>query len=671
LAGVFLAINPVLNLYLPRCFLDEQYIIQSMQVYYIKKYTLFVLALFPILLAAQPPGNTSPTPRSSGSQTEVELDTFDIFYFYAENPNQEIPYSDSTLGNYYRQYDPVRKRMLDYRHLGNLGSAHEPIVFQPATRRGFDVGLNQFNLYHVTGRALSFYRIQRPISIVSYTLGSEQADGYLTARFSRNFANGLNYSLDYRRINQLGEREQYPNQNTRDIAFSNGMSYKSENNKYEAFFSYSANTIEQEDNGGLLEEPVAGEEFTSASAAEVFLPDARTRHAHREFMYTHYYRFGGGVDSIKGNLRSFTISHQAILNNSSYKYYDEYSVNQDSSFYNAYPALLPDPRGNRLFFRHRKLENSLRLATFKLSDSKAKNQRDLLEVGAVQSIHWLTQTRADSTINNLFLTGRYRFNPNQRLLIDLSGHFGVWDNAGDYRLSGVLYFDFNKLGRLKLEGLNQLYEPNLMQHRLYLSEQLVYNNNFDKTLSTSIAATYELPAFQLMASGRYHLLNNFIYFDTNGLPVQTGVPLSIAQLIVQKNFSFGPVHLDNTVALQQASEDFIRLPAIYSKHSLYYSGFWFKVLNVRLGFDARMNDSYFAHYYNPVIGQFQLQDRRSVDFYPAIDAFFTFRVTKFRFFFKWENATSVLLNDQFYYQTAFYAHPSQAVRIGIKWRFLN
>ena len=643
-------------------------------------YSSFLLILLaPALLQAQQPplptgSSSSRSSRSGEKQDEVEVDTFEIFYFFADNPNQEIPFSDSTLGNYFRQYDPVRKRVLDYRHLGNLGSAHEPIVFEAAWRRGFDVGLHQYDLYMTPGREMPYYRIERPYSNVSYTLGSEQADGYTTAQFSRNFADGLNYSIDYKRITQLGTQSQYPNQNNRNTAFTNGMWYESKNGRYEGFLSFAANTIQQEDNGGLISEPIAGGQFSTPSSAEVFLQTARTRHAHRELMYTHYYKFGGGQDSIRGPRRSYTIAHQAIFDNSTYKYYDEYDQAQDSSFYNFFPSFLPDLRGTRFYLKHRKLENSLRLATFKLdsrNQDRAKNQRDLLEVGAVYSLHQIEEAGADTTINNLFLTGKYRFNPNERLRINLYGHFGLWDNAGDYRAEGNLFFDFNKVGSLSLAAINQLYSPTLMEHRLYLSEQQVYRNDFGKTLSTTLSATYSLPVFQLELTGRYHLLNNYVYFDTLGLAQQTGIPISIAQLIIQKDFRVGSFHLDNTVALQQATEDFVRLPDIYSKHSLYYAGKWFKVLDVRVGVDLRFNNSFYAPYYNPVTGQFQLQDRREVEFYPAADAFFSMRVTKFRAFFKWENATAALITDQLFYQTAYYAFPSAVFRLGIKWRFLN
>ncbi|MCB0571239.1 MAG: hypothetical protein KDC66_15815 [Phaeodactylibacter sp.] len=622
--------------------------------------------------SGQPSGTGGANPREQG---EVEVDTFDIFYFYAGNPNQDIPFSDSTLGDYFRQYDPVRHRRLDYKNLGNLGSAHEPIVFETASRRGFDVGLNQFSLYLTPGSELPYYRIEKPFTLVSYTMGSQQADGYTTAKFSRNFANGLNYTLDFKRISQLGETSQYPNQNTRNTALATGLWYHGKRGRYDGFFSFAANTAEQEDNGGILREPQDEGDFSSPSSAEVFLADARTRHSHRELSYTHYYRFGGGQDTLGRVHRSYTVSHRLLYENSIYKYYDKYAVAADSGFYNLFPAFLPDQRGTRFYLDHRRIENSFQLATFKLgpaNQNRARNQRDLLEVGAVHTLNLLEEAGADSTINNLFLTGRLRVNPSERLLLNLYGHFGLWDNAGDYRLSGELFFDFKKVGQLRLNAINQLYSPSLMQHRLYLTEQEVYRNNFDKTLATTLAATYSLPHWKLNITGQYHLLNNYIYFDTLGLSRQTGIPISIAQLIVEKDFALmWNLHLDNLVALQQSSEDFIRLPSIYSKHSFYYAGKWFQVLNVRLGVDLRFNDSYFGNYYNPVTGQFQLQDRKEVEFYPAADAFFSMRVTKFRAFFKWENATATFITDRLFYQTAYYGFPSSVFRIGISWRFLN
>lgn len=599
-------------------------------------------------------------------------DTVGIFFIFADNPNRETPFSDSTLSDF-QQYDPVRRRAFDHRHLGNLGSAHEPIVFETVWRRGFDIGLHQFDLYMTSATQVRYHRLQKAFTNVSFMVGSEQADTYTTAQFSRNFAKGLNFSLDYSRMSQLGRSNQYPNQNTRNTSFNTGFWMQGQGGRYQAFLAVASNSVEQEDNGGLAVEPNLEGQFASPSSAQVFLNNGQTRYSSAELAYTQYFQLGGKPDSLKGLTRAFTLSHQALLGNYRYKFFDD-NVLADNAFFEWFPILGGDARGVRHFIQHRKIENSFRLSTFRLrakSTSEAKSERDLLEVGLVHTLHLLGQEPRDSTLNNLFLTGRWNISFGERMRLETYGHLGLLDNAGDYRAEGKLFLDFGSIGQLRGEFINQLYAPTLMQHRFFVSQRPVWNNDFRKTLSTTLGGTYNLPRLQLALTGRYHLLNNFIYFDTTAVPQQTAAPISILQFLIQKDFRVWRLHLDNTLALQTASSEVVRLPRIFGKHSFYYEGFWFGVLDVKLGIDLRYNDTFAANYYNPVTGQFQLQNRRDAAFYPAVDAFFTMRVTKFRAFAKMENLTNALLTDRFFYQTAFYAHPPSAFRFGIKWRLVD
>jgi hypothetical protein len=198
----------------------------------------------------------------------------------------------------------------------------------------------------------------------------------------------------------------------------------------------------------------------------------------------------------------------------------------------------------------------------------------------------------------------------------------------------------------------------------------LWNNNFAKTLETNISATFGIPDWKLRLTGGYHLINNYIYYDEQGLVQQTRTPISIGQLMVENTFRAGKFFLTNQVGFQVASESFIRLPEIHGKHSLYFAGDLFQVLESRIGFDLRYNTAYFSDTYSPVVGNFRLQNTQEVDFYPSVDAFFSLKVTKFRAFVRWFNLTGVLLPDRLYYQTAFYPYPRGSnLRIGIDWRF--
>lgn len=625
-------------------------------------------------------GGAPGSSNQSGTQEDFipETDTFGVFSFYAQRSNEQLPAVDTTLSGFFHQYDPARRQNVDWLNLGFLGSPAHPVDYRAPDRMGFDVGLHQFDLYFDYADEVPFYLLENPFSDLSFYQLGNQADIYFKGVFSRNFANGVNFSLNHERISVIGSENQYPNQRTLLNILSAGLWINPPGGKYESFFTFATNKVRQENNGGVAVEPASTNTsagiINSPSSAEVFLDDAQTDHVHNEFLYTHFLKFGGGVDSIKGQRRSFTIGHEVGFHDSEYRYFDPFvssgslPTSSDSAYYNNF---LVDRRGLRFYAGHRRISNSIRINTFKKRGGAGKGPSDYLELGLKHQIHWLDLEASDSTINNLFLTGALDFNPNDRLKIKTYGHLGIWDNAGDYKLSGNLILNFGKLGILKGEFVNQLNRPTLMAHKLIIAQRTVWDNNFSATLNTTIGGTYENPAWKFGVTGRYHLINNAIYYDEGGVANQTKTPISVFQLIVEKNFQLGRIHLDNVVVLQQSSENFIRVPDFYGKHSLYYHGKWFGVLNVRLGADLRLNNPYEAYGYRPLVGQFVIQENESVDWYPVVDAFFGMRVARFRAFAKWENLVNLANLDRLYYQTINYPHWWNGLRIGINWQFLN
>jgi hypothetical protein len=298
-----------------------------------------------------------------------------------------------------------------------------------------------------------------------------------------------------------------------------------------------------------------------------------------------------------------------------------------------------------------------------------------VEVGLVHTLHFIKQEPLEKrTQNDLFLTGKLNFSPGERLRIQTYAHLGAGANAGDFRLSGELFLNFKKIGTLRLEAVNQLYEPSLIAQRLFITQREVWNNDFKKTLETSLSGTYALPSFHFSVTGQYHLVNNLVYFDTAAMPRQSGA-FSMAQLMVRKDFHFKALHLENWAGLQEATQNVLALPRFYSKHSLYLQGHIFRnVMLTRVGLDARLITGYTPPTYFPLTGQFHLQNGQSLPFTPLLDAFLSFKVKTFRFFFKIENLLSRAY-DTFYFQTAGYPLPygfsNGGLRFGISWRLVD
>jgi len=595
-----------------------------------------------------------------------EQDTFGVYYFHPSTPTEIETFQDTFINDFH-QFNPTRTNRLDYANLGVLGSAHQELIFSPVFRRGFDVGLHQFDLYYIQPDEVKFYLLEVPFSNFFFSQGAEQADTYFKGQFSRNFSGGINVSLNYNRISQLGQTNQYPHQNVTQQALGTGLWWKSSGGKYDGFLYFASNTTEQQDNGGVAQEPIIGGEFSSPASATVFLREANTRYAHRHIGYQQHYKLFGETTE-RPDKRALTVSHDARFSSSTYKFADPAP---DSTYYQ---NLFVDERGLRMFMRTQSVQNALDISTFRLVQNdtlKVAQQRDLLRVGLVHQVNWVDQEAADTTINNLFLTGRWNFQPGDRLKLNTYAHLGLWNNAGDYRLSGDLFVDLRPAGQLRIQGINQLYSPTLQETRFYVSQRKIWDNDFSQTLSTSLAATYGLPKLGFSATGRYQLLNNYVYYDEQAIPRQIGEPVSILQLIVEQNFKLGWFHLDNILTLQNISEEVIQLPEFYSKHSLYVQGILFNnVLEFQLGVDVRLNADYFPYYYQPLVGQFILQNQQRQEFFPFLDAYASIKVDQFRFFVRGENLNN-LLTGEFYYPIAFYPQQIFYLRFGLGWRFIN
>ena len=635
--------------------------------------SFFLLVFSATLLFSQIPDNvpTRPSPQGQDSipdnlGTELAheiMDTSHIFYFYADNPYNQQPFNDTLLDSRFSQYDPARQQVVDYFTLGNLGSAHYPIFYNAYDREGFDIGLHQFDLYKA--KKLKYYVVETPYSEAFYSQGGDQEDSYFKGNFSRSFADGLNFSLNYSRINNIGS---YDRAKARNTSLALGMWLHRP--RYDGFLTYINNVIQQQDNGG-----VESDTFFNIPAYDqrVNIPPnletANTRHADESISFTQHLKLRKTNDSL-GIVpkRNFRVNHTITWQTLDYKFDDE-SVLDDSLYYK---QQLVDSRGLRQYIGANNLSNYFGLATFKSKDGTGLVQnRDNFEVGIKHRMYFVNHEPEDQrTVNNLMLMGKFSFVPNNKFSIKANGHFCLWDNAGDYKVNGLLDVDLGVAGKLGVSLKQQRYAPSLVQNRTYISQVQMWDSDFTKPIETKLSAAYTIPFIDVAVDGSYHLINNPIYFDTLATVQQFDGAANIVQMLFRKNLTIGQWHLDNTVALQNSSADIIRVPNFYTKNSLYFEGLVFrkKVLLLRAGFDLRMASDFYVPSYSAVIGQFHLQDQQIQKLYPIIDFALSFKVTRFRGFLRIDNITSYW-SDRIYYSTHLQPLYEANFRVGLTWRF--
>jgi hypothetical protein len=618
-------------------------------------------------LAQQPlPGRTDSLRRPAAP---VPADTvLPLQYSFAQSPERADHFTDTLPDTWFRMYDPARRQRIDWGTLGNLGSSARPLLFEIRPQRGFDAGIHPFRLYNLAPSDLRFFRNRRTFSEVYFAQGRTQFDGLVGAVFTRTFEKGLSIAVDYRSINNLG---QYQHQRDRHNALAIGV-WLPLGKRYQGFLTYATNTNRQQESGGIVTDTIFGEgQFNGPLDAEIRLPDrlALTRNFDWTVQLNQYLDFTG---SPEGGSRVFRATHQAAYGRQVFKFASpslgETPSAADSGFF---AGFITDPRGLRHYLSIDRLENHFTLATFR--SREAKRPSDVLSAGVRHTLFWINQEPEASTLTNLFLTGSLQITPSDRFGLQASGDFGLLDNFGEYRASGELSLGLGKAGRLSAGLLSQRRPPALIERRLFVTKQLVYGNDFVRPLENSLWGAYALPLIGLRLEGRAHVVNNFIYYGVDARPAQTTAPVQVVQFLVTENLRFGVLRLDNTVALQRYSRsDVLRLPEWFTKNSLYFDGKLFKRnLHLQFGFDFRLNSEFRPDGYQPLHGQFHLQDSLTQQPYPWLDAFAAFKIRTFRFFVRYENLRSIWEPGEVFYQTARYPLPFQSIRIGIAWRFLD
>ncbi|MBP7273548.1 MAG: hypothetical protein KA974_06885 [Saprospiraceae bacterium] len=624
---------------------------------------LWAICFVPIVTAAQLPNfnNTDPTQARDSVKLDSEFlpDTGSVSFFYLPDFHNVTQFSDTLLGDFFEGGHPLQQRAWEWANLGNVGSPAYPLLHQSPIRKGFELGMSQYDNYITTLEKFRFGKVSRSFSDIYYLQGSKQNDAFFKATLSRNFTHRINFTMDYARISHFGQYQNYRNKHT---SIGVGFWYHSKDDRYHLFLNYINNTLNGKDNGGISTDTLYDDNFYNQRLnVPVNLEDAVLRATHSTVAMTHFWQLSKKVkiDTIQQIVSSpLALIFQSQYVQQRYKFYDD-APTDDSLFYR---NQLVDERGLRLHFKQNIIHNTL---TFQYAPERAKL---LFAASATHSHRWFDEDTYLSNENNLFrLEAKANFQA-KTFYIQTLGRYILGN--GNIHLQGIMGSKLGKWGEWNVAARFLHYRPTEIERTAYLSEQLLWSNAFAHTTENQLEGSYGLPAWQLSVTMRYSLMHNFIYFDQAVTPQQISKPISILQWQIKKHFTLGAIHLDNYVAIQNISENVIRLPILYSKNSLYFEKNLFKkALLLRTGVDFRINSDFYGNAYAPQVGQFYLQDSVLLKAFPAIDVFLSFRVKKFRAFVKMENITTWFNGNKMYYTVPYYPMFDRYLRFGVAWSF--
>ncbi len=623
---------------------------------------LVLVSLFNIVELSAQFGDSRDFTRMGQQQTDsinkANLpDTIILRYFKLSDITTFYDFKDSTLDNFFHQYDPAKRRWIDYQNLGNAGSAARSQVYNSNPYVGFDEGLNQYDLYNFELDDFRFYENNTPMTNVFFTPVGGQQNFVIRSDFARNFNDGTSISLNYRRIRQEGF---YTNQLTKTTNFGASLRYQSENDKYTGFLSIISNVNEEGQNGGIAFDTFYMESILSdRKTVTVVSDDASTRHQQKQYSLINYYQ----LNKPAKNTIQYLLRYDLAFDNRYYKFTDPVTnTSMDSMEYGQLFAF--EDRGIRFYNNINKISNAFYAY---MSDGEKLNIR----VGLVYDRYSIDEQGFESGFNNLFADFKGDVPVTKSIAIKSSGQLGLGDGVGDFKLRGSLNLN---LGRwIDLNGGAEFYRytPNLISRSIVINgDQRWSNDDLTKPVGSDLFGEFEIPKLRIKGRIKQSLVTNAIYYDSTATVQQTEDIFSSTSISLANELKFWKLGMENYALFQIFSDNIYNLPYLHTKHNLHITGYLFdKALYARLGAEIRLTPSHTGADFNPVVGNFR-QSNETIEFYPMTDFYFTAKVKTFRLFLRFENLNS-LWQDKVAYQVAHYPQFDFKLRLGVSWLLLN
>jgi hypothetical protein len=547
--------------------------------------------------------------------------------------------------------------------LNNLGYSFHTISNLP------DIGFKgkQFNYLNVED--IKYYEVPTPTTEILYRTGLQQGQ-VLETLFSLNFSKRLNVSLSYKGIRSLGAYRQSLASNGN---FRTSFHYITKESRYAIRGHIATQDILNQESGGLTETSIESfisndENFTDRGRLDVNLDDSESLLEGTRYYFEHDFKLLSKKDSTSNkDFSNLKVGH--ILNSETKTYNFTQGTRTTAVFgdINATDAkdegVKSNITNNQLFLE---FNSKYVLGKFKI-------KTDLTSY----SYKYDTILNTNSTISKIELSGNaISFGAdwnakikNFKLNADASLTPGSSRLSGNY-LKGEAIYTKDSVFSLKASLLLSSKLPNFN----FLLHQSVYDDyNWQNNFSNVNTRDLGIHIQSKWVNGSVNLTNidNYTYFDENNAPQQFSNQITYLKAKVSKEFRYRKFAIDNTLMYQNVSSGntVFRVPEFVTRNTLYYTDYWFKKkpMQVQIGATFKYFTKYNANAYNPLLGEFTLQNDTEIGF-PTVDFFFNAQVRRTRLFFKIDNALSSF-GDRNYFSAPNYPYRDFTIRFGLVWNW--
>ena len=266
----------------------------------------------------------------------------------------------------------------------------------------------------------------------------------------------------------------------------------------------------------------------------------------------------------------------------------------------------------------------------------------------------------------------------------------VGKNSGQLKIDAAADLNFALFGdtvRLQASGFFHSTKPTFY-YRHYHSKHFWWDNDdLSKIMHSRIEGRFTYEKTHTTLRIAYDNIKNHTYFamgynitdsygrtgNTLGVEQKSGA-ISLLTLELQQRLRMGPLHWDNVITYQKASDnDVLPVPDLNIYTNLYLRFKIAQVLKCDFGADARYFTSYYAPDYSPALGQYAVQkgdSRTKVGNYPLVNVYANFHLKHTRFFVMMSHVNAGQ-GGRGYFYTPHYPLNQRIFRFGVSWNFFN
>ena len=604
---------------------------------------------------------------SINSKDSVRKPPNNLYKIYTLQKDTTFVDTSLTINSEYK-YNFLRKDIFGLMPFSNEGQTYNTLDYGLKNKSIMPmIGFSGKHFNYLEAKDIKYYSVPTPLTDLYFKTVMEQGqslDAFLTINTKPN----LNFSIAYKGLRSLGK---YVNFLSSSGNFRFTSSYFTKDKRYILNAHFTGQDISNQENGGIINTndfESGDDNFKERDRLDVYFEDATSLLKGNRFFVDHSFKLS------KSNPNSLVFIHQF---SQEYKFFE---FNQDNAN-TRFGASFSNRISNKT--RYNNLYNKLGVAY------KTKSYGDLEFFIEDNNYNYYYNSVVYDSFGNIsvpnsiserinMIGGNYTYFAN-KLIAKLSVSQAISDQGisnieanAKYKLNDDYQFEFN------YQKLNSL--PNL-NYTLYQSSYVDYNwfNNFKTEKLNQF--TFSANTKWINLSAQYKVLNDHLFFDntTNNIatlivkPVQYDKTINYFSVKANKEIKFWKFALDNTILYQAIDQvdDVVNVPQLTTRNTLYFSEYVFKkAMFLQTGVTFQYFTEYYANDYNPLIGEFYVQNETKIGGFPMFDFFINARVRQTRIFLKAEHFNSAWTGNNFY-SAPNYPYQDFIVRFGLVWNFFK